>query len=597
MEYAIYCRKSTDESSWKQAQSIPDQIKYCIDYAKNNDLVIAKKPKDFIDFETEKEIITENAEVDLNTRKLYKETKDLFIIKEQESWKIPWKRKKWRKLIKLIEKGQIKWLLSYSPDRQARNMLEWWELIDLVDRDLIDLKYTNFYFEPTASWKMMLWIWFVFSKQYSDKLSEDTERWRNTSLNKWLAIGYPKYWYRINDLWFHEPDADNFDLMKKAFELKIYDRKSDEFIAEYLNKNWFKKKSKNKEQDASSKNLYRIWKDSFYYWMFIVWDWEYNLIGQNPYFKPLITSDEYLILIERYNGDKPDKTIKERKKENEDIYPFENWFIKTEDWFSITATIPNIHRFQEKIKGTQLKLVDVIKPNQITYRCTNVKSAYYNLSKKFDEIEKEIVLILWKIKISDEHYREYVEYAKHRFDKENKINTEERKRLQFELNKMEGKRKEYIRNNMWVKKDKEEEKIYKNEKKRFEDILENIEKQIKDIKVNEWNYIEESEAFINILQNASLYYKKANYVQKRKITNILFSNIIISPNRVGVDLKSQLEDIFNLNWQPGSGRVRTYYQLNYKVFLSGTERALSYGGIISRTISPTYYMPQLFRRQ
>jgi sulfur transfer protein SufE len=38
------------------------------------------------------------------------------------------------------------------------------------------LKYTNFHFENNASGKMMLGIWFVFSKQYSDKLSEDITR-------------------------------------------------------------------------------------------------------------------------------------------------------------------------------------------------------------------------------------------------------------------------------------------------------------------------------------------------------------------------------------------------------------------------------------
>jgi DNA invertase Pin-like site-specific DNA recombinase len=33
MEYVIYCRKSTDETSELQKQSIPDQIRICLDYA------------------------------------------------------------------------------------------------------------------------------------------------------------------------------------------------------------------------------------------------------------------------------------------------------------------------------------------------------------------------------------------------------------------------------------------------------------------------------------------------------------------------------------------------------------------------------------
>ena len=51
----------------------------------------------------------------------------------------------------MIEKGEIKGLLSYSPDRQARNIVEGGELIDLVDKEKVDLKYTNFHFEPNAS--------------------------------------------------------------------------------------------------------------------------------------------------------------------------------------------------------------------------------------------------------------------------------------------------------------------------------------------------------------------------------------------------------------------------------------------------------------
>jgi len=53
---------------------------------------------------------------------------------------------------------------------------------------LVDLKYTNFHFENNASGKMMLGIRFVFSKQYSDKLSEDVQRGNKTSVEKGKAM-------------------------------------------------------------------------------------------------------------------------------------------------------------------------------------------------------------------------------------------------------------------------------------------------------------------------------------------------------------------------------------------------------------------------
>ena len=89
IEYVIYCRKSTDDSSGMQTQSIPDQIKKCIKYAKDNKLKIMKKPDDFSDFETEKELLKEDAETDIENKRIYQGTRDLFIIKEQKSGKIP----------------------------------------------------------------------------------------------------------------------------------------------------------------------------------------------------------------------------------------------------------------------------------------------------------------------------------------------------------------------------------------------------------------------------------------------------------------------------------------------------------------------------
>jgi DNA invertase Pin-like site-specific DNA recombinase len=133
VEYVIYCRKSTDESSGQQTQSIPDQIKRCIEYAKANDLSIQQKPLDFSDFETEREISLEDSDKEEQNREVYKNTRHLFIVKEQQSGKTPFIRQKWRKLIKMIEKGEIQGLLSYSPDRQARNIVEGGELINLVD--------------------------------------------------------------------------------------------------------------------------------------------------------------------------------------------------------------------------------------------------------------------------------------------------------------------------------------------------------------------------------------------------------------------------------------------------------------------------------
>lgn len=176
-EYVLYCRKSTDESSGQQNQSIPDQIEKCIEYANKHWFKIMKKPKDFSMFESEKEILRRENHKDKHSRSIYNETKDLFIIKESHSAKRPLQRPKWNKLIQFIQQWKIKGLISYSPDRQARNLVDWWTIVELADTGMVDLKYATLHYESNNSGNMTLWILFVFSKQFSDKLSEDISRW------------------------------------------------------------------------------------------------------------------------------------------------------------------------------------------------------------------------------------------------------------------------------------------------------------------------------------------------------------------------------------------------------------------------------------
>jgi len=57
------------------------------------------------------------------------------------------------------------------------------------------------------------------------------------------------------------------------------------------------------------------------------------------------------------------------------------------------------------------------------------------------------------------------------------------------------------------------------------------------------------EVFIDMLNNAKGYYKKASYVQKRKIAKILFLNIKINTKKeLAVQIKPELQTLFNPIW-------------------------------------------------
>lgn len=555
IEYVIYCRKSTDESSDNQKQSIPDQIKACVDYAEREGLEIMEKPKDFSLFESEQEVFKEENESDLRNRRIFQSTRNLYIIKEQETWKTPWKRVKWNNLIKKIKKWEIKGLISYSPDRQARNMLEWGELINCVDEGLIDLKYTNFHFENNASWKMMLGIWFVFSKQYSDKLSEDISRWINSKVTSGKAIWNFKPWYFINKEGFHEPHPEHFPLIKEAFKMKLnWEIESD--IRDFLNANWYRRKMKKSwaEKEMWRNALNKMFRDEFYYWMFISWDNIVDLTEYNTYFKPIITQEQYEILQDRYYRNPVVISKTKTKDIYEDIKVFDVDFILTDDDFWLTFSLPNKKRFEEKIKNANIKwerleLKDVVKPHQIRYRCATKNSKHYGLEVTLADIDNAILKALEYFKVWEKQFKEYINFTNKQLENLTKTTKEKVASKTLEIWRLKAKKENYIKNNLPNIRDEEEREIYEKTKLEFNKKVRFLRKEI--MALDEWerNEIVELEVFIDVLNNAKSYYKRANFVQKKKIAKILFLNIKINAKKeLAVQVKPELQTLFNPQW-------------------------------------------------
>jgi len=446
IEYVIYCRRSSDESSEKQVQSIPDQIEKCIEYAHKEKLAIMKKPQDFSDFETAKDIFKEDNEKDLHSRRIYQKNRESFIIKESRSAKKPWWRPKRNKLLERIQKWKIKWLISYSPDRQSRNMIDWWIIIEMADDWLVDLKYHNFHFNNNASWRMMLWFRFVFSKQYSDKLSEDIWRGNESTVNKGKSLWKYKYWYfRDEETGLYKPHPKYRPLMKKAFEMTLYEKRSNGYIADYLNANWYKREYKkwNRKEPVNEKRLWDVRKDSFYYWVYISWNsivdmrsWELN-----PYFEPLINQSEHEILKERRNSKNGYASPQKRKEKYDEIIPYEPWTVVTEDWYALTPYIPNPKRFQERLlevkkKNPQATLQQVVASKQLRCKCSTKHSKYHKFEVKYNLIEEAVIELFSSLKITDEDYKQYEEFMNNELEKQNRRNIEENNRIQVETRYM-----------------------------------------------------------------------------------------------------------------------------------------------------------------
>ena len=138
-KFFLYARKSTDEPD-RQILSIEAQIAELKEFAQKEQLNIAQT---FIESQTAKE----------PGRPIFND------------------------MILQIEQGKAEGILSWHPDRLARNSVDGGRIIFLLDTGKIQaLKFPTFWFEPTPQGKFMLNIAFGQSKYYVDNLSENVKR-------------------------------------------------------------------------------------------------------------------------------------------------------------------------------------------------------------------------------------------------------------------------------------------------------------------------------------------------------------------------------------------------------------------------------------
>src|SRR3989338_4195924 len=158
MKYILYARKSTEEDD-RQVLSIEAQLVELQEYAAKEKLEIVAS------------------------------------LCEAKTAKEPG-RIKFAEMLSLLEKGKADGIISWHPDRLARNSVDGGKIIHFVDRGLIcSLKFPTFWFEPTPQGLFMLNIAFGQSKYFVDNLREHVKRGlrqkiRNGVWPGWAPVGY-----------------------------------------------------------------------------------------------------------------------------------------------------------------------------------------------------------------------------------------------------------------------------------------------------------------------------------------------------------------------------------------------------------------------
>ncbi len=105
-------------------------------------------------------------------------------------------RRIFNQMIARIEKGEAQGIISWHPDRLARNSIDGGRIVYLLDTGkLLSLKFPTFWFENTPQGKFMMSLAFGQSKLYVDSLSENVKRGIRQKLRRgewpgWAPIGY-----------------------------------------------------------------------------------------------------------------------------------------------------------------------------------------------------------------------------------------------------------------------------------------------------------------------------------------------------------------------------------------------------------------------
>ena len=172
-------------------------------------------------------------------------------------------RMKFAEMLSLIEKGKADGIISWNPDRLARNSVDGGKIIHMIDRGLIkSLKFPTFWFEPTPQGLFMLQIAFVQSKYYVDSLRENVTRGmrqkvRNGVWPSKAPLGY------LNNAKTRGIDIDTGKAPKvrKLFELYATRNYNLREIAEWCRRINLKS---NLERDISISQVHKIVQNVFY---------------------------------------------------------------------------------------------------------------------------------------------------------------------------------------------------------------------------------------------------------------------------------------------------------------------------------------------
>jgi len=347
MKYIAYCRKSTDEQD-RQVLSIQSQLDELKEFAKREKLKV------------------------------------IGYIVESKTAKKPG-RAKFAEVLKLIEQEKAAGILSWHPDRLARNSIDGCKIIYLLDTGkLKDLKFPSFWFDNTPQGKFMLNMAFSQAKYYIDNLSENVKRGNRQKLRlgKWPNRAPFGYLNNKADKTIYV-DKLRARFVIKAFHLFSTGKYSYTDIRRFFNQNQVRNKSGTK---LHLDKIKRIFTNPFYYGLM-------KFSGE-------LFQGNHQPLIDKKLFDQCQKIVKLRSRQQyvkKTNFDFLGLIKCKECGSSITAETHT--KYYKRTNRTA---------SYTYYRCSKKKGDCSQQYIRKEEIEAQIRQIVKKVSLSQKAYKKFL---------------------------------------------------------------------------------------------------------------------------------------------------------------------------------------------
>lgn len=174
-----------------------------------------------------------------------------------------------------IEAKEADGIITWAPDRLARNSIDGGQIIYLLDRGVLrDLKFSTYTYENNSQGKFMLSIMFGQSKYYSDALSENIKRGNQTKIAKGWRPNHAPLGYRNCPVTRTViPDPVHYPLVREIFELYLSGQHTPRQIVIKSRDEWgflTPKKRKSGGKPLAAGTIYKLLSNPFYMGV-IVW--------------------------------------------------------------------------------------------------------------------------------------------------------------------------------------------------------------------------------------------------------------------------------------------------------------------------------------